>query len=309
MSPDAHRSGVVDLDPKDPDARRQVDELLSLVAEVSGHPAMGEPSLLAWRAGTEADDLVHRDGTVDGYARLERHGTSVTVEVVVAPGRQEARRALLSAGVARASRPPTTEVRHWIYRHTPADDDAPLSLGFHVERDLLQLRAPLPLAVERPEVDRALVLRTFVPGTDEAAWLEVNNRAFAAHPEQGAWDLETLRRREGAPWFDPDGFVLVEVDGRLAGSCWTKVHRDHEPVLGEIYVISVDPAFQGRGLGRILAVAGLDWLTAHAEVGMLYVDRANDGALALYDSLGFVVDHVDRCYLLEPGRPGGAAGG
>jgi mycothiol synthase len=139
-----------------------------------------------------------------------------------------------------------------------------------------------------------------VPGRDEAAWLDVNNRAFATHPEQADWDLETLVAREKTPWFDPEGFVLCEAEGRLAGSNWTKVHADRSPALGEIYVISVDPDFQSLGLGRVLAIAGLDWLAQRVEVGMLYVDESNKGAVELYRKLGFSLDHVDRCFLLAP---------
>jgi mycothiol synthase len=78
------------------------------------------------------------------------------------------------------------------------------------------------------------------------------------------------------------------------------VHHDVEPPLGEIYVISVDPDFQGLGLGRGLVVAGLDHLASQGiTVGMLYVDADNAPAVHLYRKLGFDVDHTDRAYVTD----------
>ena len=140
------------------------------------------------------------------------------------------------------------------------------------------------------------------------AWLEVNNRAFRGHPEQGSWDLATIYERERQGWFDPDGFLLHERDGRLAGFCWTKVHEAEDDEandasseqLGEIYVIAVDPDFQGHGLGRQLVLAGLASLCERGvSTGMLYVDRDNDAARKLYFSLGFSDDHTDRAYVID----------
>ncbi len=63
----------------------------------------------------------------------------------------------------------------------------PLGAGFAHDRDLRQLRCPLPLA---PDGRAPIATRPFVPGQDEEAWLRANNRAFAGHPEQGNWDLD-----------------------------------------------------------------------------------------------------------------------
>ncbi|MBV9412342.1 MAG: GNAT family N-acetyltransferase, partial [Acidimicrobiia bacterium] len=58
-----------------------------------------------------------------------------------------------------------------------------------------------------------------------------------------------------------------------------------------------DPDFEGHGLGRRLVLAGLDWLTSKGlDIGMLYVDAANAGAVHVYEKLGFTIDHVDRAY-------------
>lgn len=181
--------------------------------------------------------------------------------------------------------------------HSPTDDDDRRAEadGLTERRDVLQLRRSLPI-----DTSDAAPTRAFVPGSDdESAWIRVNNRAFVTHPDQSAMTHDRLHHELGQDWFDPAGFRLHERDGRLAAFCWTKRHpaTADEPAMGEIYVIGVDPDFQGLGLGRALVLAGLEWLAEAGEtVGMLYVDATNSGALHLYDSLGFTPHHVDRLY-------------
>jgi mycothiol synthase len=100
------------------------------------------------------------------------------------------------------------------------------------------------------------------------------------------------------PWFDAEGFLLHEIDGTLAGFCWTRVHAETstDPRLGEIFVIAVDPAFHGQGLGRSLTIAGLAFLASKSiEIGMLHVEHDNVAAQSLYRDLGFV-EHDSRCW-------------
>lgn len=188
-------------------------------------------------------------------------------------------------------------LRYWVSHPSATHDTLAAKNGLVPERDLLQLRVPLPLPAAIVEKNVEFETRPFVVGKDEAAWLEVNNRAFDWHPEQGGWTSDVLGRRQREPWFDADGFLLHERDGALAGSCWTKVHDDLDPVLGEIYVIAVDPAFHGQGLGRALTVAGLQSMANRGvPVGMLYVESTNVAALRLYESLGFRRHHINRAY-------------
>jgi mycothiol synthase len=159
--------------------------------------------------------------------------------------------------------------------------------GLDLERSLHEMRVALPL-----DSRTAVGTRAFTPA-DADAWLRVNNAAFADHPEQGGWDRATLSARLAEPWFDPDGFRLYEQDGVVAAFCWTKVHDEMSPPVGEIYVIGVDPALHGRGLGRELTLAGLDWMSDHGlGEAMLYVDGGNVAARHLYERLGFVTQRT-----------------
>lgn len=128
----------------------------------------------------------------------------------------------------------------------------------------------------------------------EEAWLAVNNRAFDWHPEQGGWTRADLRRAMDTDWFDPADVLLLwqEDTGELAGFHWTKWHGEG---LGEVYVIGLDPDFQGRGLAGPLLRLGLARQVARgARRVILYVEADNAAALKVYAAQGFVVaeEHV-----------------
>jgi mycothiol synthase len=129
--------------------------------------------------------------------------------------------------------------------------------------------------------------------------LAVNTAAFAHHPEQGALRRADLEQRMAEPWWDPQGFVLlVEADhpDRIAAFHWTKVDPPGG-TRGEVYVVGVSPEHQGRGLGTVVTVLGLDHL---ARLGLsdvvLYVDEENTAAVHMYERLGFVDLEVHRQY-------------
>lgn len=226
-----------------------------------------------------------------GRAHLDSvsSGWSVDLDGVADAG---AATEVLAAAVAVVADQGGGLIRLWVRAGDPIARAAAEATGLTGERELHQLRRRLP-------VDEAweLAVRPFVVGQDEAAWIEVNNRAFDWHPEQGGWTREDLDERMAQPWFDPAGFLLHEDAGRLVGFCWTKEHRGTDPPMGEIHVIAVDPAAGTRGLGRPLTLAGLDHLhRAGLDVGMLYVDGGNEAGLRLYGKLGFEIHHTDTAW-------------
>ena len=295
--------------PLSPALADQVRRLAAAAARADGVAPLSEDVLLQVRhgSGARARDLVltSGDGVLAGYAHLdapdeEAQGGDGSGELVVHPDRRRlgygaALSAALLAGAGGAG------IRLWAHGELPGAVGLAKTAGFTRFRALWQMRMPLArVPAGEPAVPPGVTIRAFRPGSDEEGWLAVNHRAFAHHPEQGAWTMSDLRLREAEPWFDPDGFFLAERDGKLAGFHWTKVHEDGGEggaPIGEVYVVGVDPGQQGGGLGRALTLAGLAHLRRRglAEV-MLYVDEDNSAAIRLYTALGFHRWSTDAMY-------------
>lgn len=194
-------------------------------------------------------------------------------------------------------------VNWWVFEPTSAHRSLADAAHMTQGRTLYQMRRHLPT-----DIPVTIETRSFVPGDDDEAWLRVNNRAFADHGEQGGWTIETFCQRQQEPWFDPEGFRVLDASDesgnrRMAGFCWTKVHPTTSPgdyELGEIYVIAVDPDFHGRGFGAQLTLAGLEHLSARdIATGMLYVDANNSTAVGLYERLGFKIHSRNAAFVAD----------
>ena len=244
---------------------------------------------------------------IAGYAHLDAATSpgeaDLTAELAIHPGH---RREGLGLGLVRAL---TAEagghpVRLWAHGDLPAAAALARAAGFDRVRALWQMRRSLAGLLDQPRFPPGITLRTFRPGRDEDEWLNLNRRAFAGHPEQGAWTRRDLELREREPWFDPAGFFIAERNGAMAGFHWTKVHGPAEGNIGEVYVVGVDPGEQGTGLGRALTLAGLHDLQGRglAEV-MLYADEDNVPAIRLYEALGFIHWRTDAMYRDLRGAP------
>jgi mycothiol synthase len=279
--------------------------LVQRAADADGISPLSEHVMLHLRYGGDPaarNILLWHGGEVAGYGHLDPTDPveGPAGEMVIDPPlrRRGLGRTLASALVAEAG---GGNLRLWAHGDLPAAAKLAAAVGFDRVRALWQMRRSLQAHIGKPQLADGVAVRTFVVGRDEDAWLQLNHRAFARHPEQGAWTVADLELREREPWFDPDGFFLAEREGRLVGFHWTKIHGGNEPyvatpgghahghdAIGEVYVVGVDPDERGSGLGRALTLIGLRYLRGRGlSQVMLYVDETNVAAIGLYQSLGF----------------------
>lgn len=298
-----------------PLTQAQAASVLPLAEAATERDSVGplsEHVLLHLRYGGDAQArnlLLTAGPGLAGYAHLDPGdpGEGPAAELVIHPdyrGRGLGL-TLIRALLAEAAPQP---LRVWAHGDLPAAGALAARAGFTRIRSLWTMLRPLADPLPDPVFPPGVRLRTFSVGADEAAWLELNRKAFASHPEQGGWTAEDLSLRERESWFDPAGFFLADRSGKLAGFHWTKVHAKEEnenpaglshesrgnQSIGEVYVVGVDPAEQGSGLGRALTLAGLDYLRSRGLPSvMLYVDEDNTPAIRLYESLGFAHQGTD----------------
>ena len=274
----------------------EIHQILSRATEVDGTAPLSEQAVKAVDAGDDVARLVATDGDrVVGYVGI----ADGMAEAVVDPPYRDRGigRRLVSGALDLGS-----ETRIWAHGNLPAAQSVAARLELKVVRELLQMRRA-SATPDLPDVvvPESITLRTYRGHQDDAELLRVNNAAFSWHPEQGGWTDRDIASRRDETWFDPAGLFLAFEEGsdHLLGFHWTKVHAadNNDPAIGEVYVVGIDPQSQGRGLGRVLTLAGLHYLRGRElEQIMLYVEADNTAAVHTYTKLGFENYHVDAAY-------------
>jgi mycothiol synthase len=306
-TPRVHADVALDLP-----TRAQVLALADAAAAVDGVAPLSEQTLL--RLGQPPSPLwrhlIARAGdSILGYAHLDapgganRSGPATPggwAEVAVTPA---ARRRGVGAALLGAVLDADPGARVWAHGDLPAAAALAATRSLRPIRRLWQMALPFSAGQRFPaELPDGFAARTFDPA-DLAALAAVNARAFADHPEQGRLTVADLRERMSQSWFEAAGLFLAEDLGgspapRLAAFHWTKLDGGD----GEVYVVGVDPEYQGRGLGRAVTELGLEHLRARgARRARLYVEGDNAAALATYRGLGFEVVAADVMYAARPG--------
>ena len=215
--------------------------------------------------------------TDDGFALVRGHD----LDLAVAPdarGHGEGR-ALAEAALTGAP----ADVTAWSHADHPAAAALARRFGFSATRALWVMTRE---AVRRRDPRRRGRDDPRLPGRPTPTRCSASTpRPSPTTPSRGRWTPPTwpsgwpsrgsTRRGCSSP---------TRVDG-LLGFHWTK---QHSAELGEVYVVAVDPAAQGRGLGKAVTAAGLAHLAARGVRRIiLYVESDNEPAIATYSRLGF----------------------
>jgi mycothiol synthase len=284
-------------------SKSQQESVLALIKaahDFDGTPAIAEHVLLHLRHGGDKSDshlVIEENKEVIAYAHLDTTDlvAGPSVEAVVHPLHRG--KGLGSLILKEAIKICGDKTRIWSHGDLPAAKAIAASLKF--ERLWSNLLMSKFLGEIQP-VTSKYPIRTFIPGLDNQAFLELNNKVFANYPDQGGWSEDDLKVRVNESWFDDKGFFVAEDKGELIGFCWTKIHGAHthshsggddghgHEALGEIYVLAVNPDYKGQGIGRDLTITGLNYLKYQGLNNvMLYVGVENKPAFKLYKSLGF----------------------
>jgi mycothiol synthase len=224
-------------------------------------------------ASGSADFVI--SSTTGGYSLLKRESGALDI-VLTAGSSEEASEVLnglLDHALALAPGPVTWWTRQPLTVFALA---LAAQRGGRVARKIDRMELSLTEPIEADITTR--------PFTDDdlGELLRINNEAFADHPDRSSMTEQGLRAEITQLGDRYDDILLMN-----GGFCWTK--RQPSP-WGELYVIGVDTAHQGRGVGTQLVSAGLAHLQqAHgATSAFLYVEHNNLAARSLYEKLGFV---------------------
>jgi mycothiol synthase len=287
--------------PPTPEQVRRITEIISRAVDLDGMAPISEQAVRAISVGDGSRHLLALDGDeVVGYANVVPAQAGSADATDMAEGVVDPDRRGRGVGTALVDAAVTGSGRIWAHGQLPAAVRVAEKLNLKSVRELLQMRRPTSDPLPDLVVPDGITLRTYRE-SDDAEILRVNNAAFAWHPEQGGWTQNEIDQRREEAWFDPEGlFVATPSDepDRILGFHWTKVHAPEgaDPQLGEVYVVGIDPSAQGRGLGRVLTLAGLMYLEDKGPAVLLYVESDNTAAVHTYDRLGFTRFHVDVAY-------------
>lgn len=133
----------------------------------------------------------------------------------------------------------------------------------------------------------SIVVRPYVPGQDDALWIDIQNRALNEYPECTPDTLRDFELHQQGPWFDPAGMMIAELDCRPAGCADAWIDRNADEEHGYLEGPWVLPEFRRRGVGTALAGAAFTSLRARGKARVQLWHRDNPANVTFAGNLGF----------------------
>lgn len=164
-------------------------------------------------------------------------------------------------------------------------------LGFSCVRRFLELTLDMA-DIRWPDTDEVAAKCRPLQHGEEDRLTEIQNRSFT-----GSWGYNPNTLEGVAYWtsvssFSPEDIILAQDGDIVVGYCVTGTVYGGEGATsekrGRISMLGVDPDYRGRGVGKVVLLAGLSHLRSKGlQVARLTVDSENRVANALYRSIGF----------------------
>jgi ribosomal protein S18 acetylase RimI-like enzyme len=183
----------------------------------------------------------------------------------------------------------TLESRHIYNRVAPLYDSAGMKRGNEWTQMLCRLSET---RLEEPELPDGFSLKPIVDVSNDEIWPCYNATFLSSGDRRYLNQTEEQRRENFDNFFDrskqieEDASLLMYAGDEIIG--FMKINLDVLDDAGFVNGIGIHPDYRRKGLAKTLMTASL---VRAAKNGMenlvLEVDIENDGAIALYESLGF----------------------
>ncbi|MCH8109140.1 MAG: GNAT family N-acetyltransferase [Chloroflexi bacterium] len=131
-------------------------------------------------------------------------------------------------------------------------------------------------------------LRSFNLGEDEEILTDLQNTAFGQNWGFSPNTVEQISARVRLSRSNPEGIIFIVDGDRVSGYNWTLRSFNENNSTGWVAMTGVHPDYRGRGLGKSVVLAGMEYLKSKNVDGIeLEVDSENDPARELYLKIGY----------------------
>jgi len=162
-------------------------------------------------------------------------------------------------------------------------------LGFRLLRRFLELRLDIT-QVRWQDIDQTAFSCRHLRRGEEDRLTQIQNRSFAGTWGYNPNTVEEIVYRTNLSGCFPEDVVVAYDGDKPIGYCWARIiyKAATGERKGQIFMLGVDPDYRGKGVGKGVLLAGLDYLKSKGlPVAELTVDGRNRAACSLYRSVGF----------------------